>query len=85
MTLGCVPKYQAMSAQRPTTRQRRMCALAITAALAVALAGCGAPAVLKPASTPLPGLQRDVQAARNAVAQAETQAQGGAATGATLP
>jgi hypothetical protein len=53
---------------------------------ALALAGCGTPAVVKPASAPLPGLSRDIGAAQNAVRQTEAQAQGDvAATGATAP
>jgi hypothetical protein len=53
---------------------------------ALALAGCGTPAVIKPASAPLPGLSRDIQAAQNAVAQTQAQAQSdAAATGATAP
>ena len=38
---------------------------------AAALGGCGTPAVVKPAATPLPGLQRDIQAAQNAVTQSQ--------------
>jgi hypothetical protein len=57
----------------------------LLALAALAAAGCGTPAVIKPASAPLPGLARDIQAAHNAVAQTQAQAQGDAATGATLP
>ena len=85
MAPGCVPKCQLMHAQRPTCRTRRLSALALAAALAVALAGCGTPAVVKPVSTPLPGFKRDVQAAQNVVAQSEAQAQSDAATGAMVP
>lgn len=38
---------------------------------AAALGGCGTPAVVKPAATPLPGFQHDIQAARNAVTQSQ--------------
>jgi hypothetical protein len=38
---------------------------------AAALGGCGTPAVVKPAATPLPGLQHDIQAAQNAVTQSQ--------------
>jgi hypothetical protein len=38
---------------------------------AAALGGCGTPAVVKPAATPLPGLQHAVQAAQNAVTQSQ--------------
>ena len=50
-------------------------------AAALLVAGCGTPAVVKPAPGPLSGLANDVQAARNAAAQTQAQA----ATGATLP
>ena len=63
----------------------RRLGFALAALAALAATGCGAPAVLKPAASPLPGLVHDVQAARNAAAQTEAQAQGDAATGATLP
>jgi hypothetical protein len=43
------------------------------------VSGCGSPAAITPAATPLPGLARDVQAAHNVVAQSQAQ------TGATLP
>lgn len=46
---------------------------------AVALAGCGTPATVKPSATPLPGFKRDIQAAQNAVAQTEQQASSDAA------
>ena len=83
MTPSRLPKYELMHVQRPTHRPRRLGALALAAALAATLAGCGTPAVVKPVATPLPGLGRDVQAARNAVAQTDAQAQSDAATGAT--
>ena len=44
-------------------------------AAAVAVGGCGTPAVVKPVSTPLPGLARDIHSAQSVVAQAERQAQ----------
>jgi hypothetical protein len=47
------------------------------------LAGCGTPALVKPAANPLPGLTRDVQAARG-VAKELQQAQN-AESGATAP
>ena len=59
-----------------------MAAAATLAALL--LAACGTPAVIKPAAAPLPGLSRDIQAARNAVAQTQARADA-AATGATVP
>jgi hypothetical protein len=54
---------------------RRAAVLAASVGAVVALAGCGTPAVIKPSTTPLPGLERDVHAARSAVAGAERQAQ----------
>ena len=42
---------------------------------ALALAGCGTPAVIRPAQNPLPGFKRDIQAAHSAVSAAERQAQ----------
>jgi hypothetical protein len=80
-----LPKYVLMHLQRPPHARRRLSALAIAALLVAALAGCGTPAVVKPVSTPLAGFNRDVQAARSAVAQTEAQAQSDAATGATQP
>ena len=38
---------------------------------AATLGGCGTPAVVKPVATPLPGLQHDIQAAKNAVTQSQ--------------
>jgi hypothetical protein len=63
--------------------KRRGLTAAFLALAALAASGCGAPAVVKPASTPIGGLVRDVQAAHSVVAQSEAQAQ--AQTGATLP
>lgn len=63
-------------------RKLLACALALAG---LGAAGCGTPASVTPAATPLPGLGRDVQAARNAVAQTQAQALSEAQTGATLP
>lgn len=49
--------------------------VAALAAAAVSLGGCGTPAVIKPSSTPLPGLERDIHAAQKVVAQSEREAQ----------
>lgn len=67
-----------------STRTRRLAATALALAPLLA-AACGTPAVVKPTATPLPGLTRDVQDARNAVAQSDAQAQSDAAAGATAP
>ncbi len=80
-----LPKHEVMHAQRPTPTRRRLCALALAATVAATLAGCGTPAVVKPAATPLPGFNRDINAAHNVVAQTEAQAQGEVATGPTIP
>ena len=63
-------------------RKLLACAIALAA---LGAAGCGTPANVTPAAAPLPGLGRDVQAARNAVTQSQAQAQSEAQTGATLP
>jgi hypothetical protein len=63
----------------PSAGPGPLCALALVVG-AAALGGCGTPAVVKPAATPLPGLQRDVQAAKNAVAQSQQQASGSTVT-----
>ena len=56
-------------------RLRRFGAKAVIALVlvlgAAALGGCGTPAVVKPAATPLPGFQHDIQAAKNAVTQSQ--------------
>jgi len=65
--------------------QRRCAALAAAALGVVLLAGCGTPAVVKPAATPLPGLARDIRAAQGVVAQSQQQAQGLGSTGVTGP
>lgn len=80
-----VPIYELMHARMPKPHRCRRGTIAVAALVATALAGCGTPAVVKPASTPLPGFKRDIQAAQNAVAQTAAQAQGDASTGATLP
>jgi hypothetical protein len=59
--------------------------VAALAAAAVSLGGCGTPAVIKPSSTPLPGLERDIHAARNAVAQTQREAQSDATTNVANP
>ncbi|MGH2850777.1 MAG: hypothetical protein ACRDLP_09195 [Solirubrobacteraceae bacterium] len=63
-----------------TTRRLRL--LVVCAAAAGALSACGTPAVVKPASNPLPGLKSDVQRAQQAVNQ--VQAPGAPSTGATI-
>jgi anti-sigma-K factor RskA len=85
MAPGGVPTYEVMNAQRPKAQCWRLGAIAVAAAVATVLAGCGTPAVVKPGPTPLPGFNSDIQAAQNAVAQTQAQAQGDGATGATLP
>jgi hypothetical protein len=57
----------------------------LAAAAAVALAGCGTPATVKPVADPLPGFKHDIQAAQNVSNQAQQQAQQYDGTGATLP
>jgi hypothetical protein len=64
---------------RPSAGPGPLCALALVLG-AAALGGCGTPAVVKPAATPLPGLQRDVHAAKNAVTQSQQQAYGSTLT-----
>jgi hypothetical protein len=59
-------------------------ALAAVAA-AAALAGCGTPAVVKAVQNPLPGLNKDIQAAKNVVTQSEQEAQNFGSTGVTAP
>lgn len=66
-------------------RARALAALGLVLAGASILGGCGVPAVIKPSATPLPGLQRDIRAAQNAVAQAERKAQSDAAANVASP
>jgi hypothetical protein len=63
----------------PPTRLR---AILLAAMGAGVLAGCGTPPAIKPVATPLPGFQRDIQAANNAVAATERQAQSDASSAA---
>jgi hypothetical protein len=56
-------------------RRATLTAGAALALAALGLAGCGTPAVIKPASNPLPGFKRDIEAAHSAVRQAERQAE----------
>jgi hypothetical protein len=63
-------------ARQTTPRGARTAALVATLAAGCAiLGGCGTPAVIKPSSTPLPGLERDIHAAQKVVAQTEREAQ----------
>jgi hypothetical protein len=57
---------------------------ALVAACAI-LGGCGTPAVIKPSSTPLPGLEHDIHAAQKAVAQTEQEAQSDASSNLASP
>jgi hypothetical protein len=52
----------------------RLRAIMLAVLGAAVLGGCGTPAAVKPVATPLPGFQRDIQAAQKAVAQTERQA-----------
>jgi len=64
-----------MSRRRPPILRLRALAVPLLGVLAgLVLGGCGDPAVIKPAATPLPGFKRDIQAARNAVTRAEREA-----------
>jgi predicted small secreted protein len=62
----------------------RHCVAALALA-ALALSGCGTPAVVKPVHDPLPGFRRDIQAARSAVARTEKAEQDQASGPATPP
>jgi hypothetical protein len=62
------------------TQWRGLAVLVCGLAAALAIAGCGTPAVIKPSATPLPGLQRDIHAAQNVVAKTEREAQSDAAS-----
>jgi hypothetical protein len=66
-------------------RPRRALPLAALALSAVGLAACGTPAMIKPAQNPLPGFSRDINAARNAVAQSQREAQQFGSTSVTAP
>ena len=61
-------------------RGRAAVTVAALAAACAVLGGCGTPAVIKPSSTPLPGLERDIHSAKNVVAQAEQEAQSDSST-----
>jgi hypothetical protein len=86
MPAGAAPISTTMvattiSIERRARARRGRVAVAITIAAACAiLGGCGTPAVIKPSSTPLPGLERDIHAAQNAVAQTEREAQSDASS-----
>ena len=75
------------SMTRITHRRRARRALlgAALALCAAGLAACGTPAVIKPAPNPLPGLSRDVDAARNAVTQSQREAQDFGSTSVSAP
>jgi hypothetical protein len=81
------PKPTLMIALRHTrSRARRVGAsVAALVAAAVSLGGCGTPAVIKPSSTPLPGLERDIHAAQSAVAQTQREAQSDATSNIANP
>ena len=68
-----------------SSTRRALAAAAAAAAACVALGACGTPAAVKPAATPLPGFKRDIQEARNAVAQTERAAQADGGTNVNLP
>jgi hypothetical protein len=55
-------------------RARGPAALLVALAAGAVIGGCGTPAVIKPSATPLPGLERDIHAARSAVATTEREA-----------
>jgi uncharacterized lipoprotein YajG len=69
---------------RRERRGRTAAALALAAGAAL-LAGCGTPAVVKPAQDPLPGFQRDIHAAQGVVAQSQREAQDFGSTSAPAP
>ena len=62
---------RVMNVRRVLSAGSRPVAALALVLCAAALGGCGTPAVVKPTATPLPGLQRDIQAAKNAVAQSQ--------------
>jgi hypothetical protein len=77
MLAGVAPIATTMSTARHAGARRGRLAV-LVAALAAAgaiLGGCGTPALIKPSSTPLPGLERDIHAAQTVVAQSEREAQ----------
>jgi hypothetical protein len=87
MAAGVVPIGTTMSTARNAGARRGRLAV-LVAALAAAcalLGGCGTPAVIKPSSTPLPGLERDIHAAQNAVAQTQREAQSDATSNIAIP
>ena len=65
--------------------RRTAAMVALALAIAAAVGGCGTPAVVKPASTPLPGLARDIHAAQSVVAQTEREAQTDASSAVAAP
>jgi hypothetical protein len=87
MAAGVVPIGTTMSTARNAGARRGRLAV-LVAALAAAcalLGGCGTPAVIKPSSTPLPGLERDIHAAQKVVAQTENEAQSDASSSLASP
>ena len=68
-----------MRLRAPGSVSRRPLAALALALAAAALGGCGTPAVVKPAATPLPGFKRVIQAAQGAVTQSQQQAYGSTA------
>jgi hypothetical protein len=74
------PNGEVMTASsQRLARARALAAVGLVLSGASIVGGCGVPAVIKPSATPLPGLQRDIRAAQNAVAQTERKAQSDAA------
>jgi hypothetical protein len=63
----------------PRTRRHAIAVLAAVAG-AVILAACGTPATVKPLATPLPGLGKAVQSAKNVVTASEQSAASYAST-----
>jgi hypothetical protein len=66
-------------------RTARASCVAATTAVAVALAGCGTPGVVKPVTDPLPGFSHDISAAQNAVSQSQQEAQAFGSTNVSAP
>jgi hypothetical protein len=52
---------------------------------AAVLGGCATPAAIKSVATPLPGFQRDIQAAKKVVAQTERDAHSDASSSSGPP